>query len=154
MVQFVSDLAALGAFGTAAYKIALGWYRFRASRNKRVVQTGPFEAVGQVRAAPRMLIGAPFRPGGLGQQQKLHYVPCHGMHSTVPPYGCMDRALMAHPPMKQVHGSSITHVHEGPPGALEFSHELCQSAAWWAVGRLHGLNDHGNEAGMVQSHVI
>jgi hypothetical protein len=48
MVHYLSDLAALGAFGSAAWQIVGSWYRFRASRSKRSVQQGAFDAVGKV----------------------------------------------------------------------------------------------------------
>ncbi len=51
---YVSDLLALGAFGTVAWKVAFGWYKFRASRTKRVQQVGPFESLAQVSRSQRL----------------------------------------------------------------------------------------------------
>ncbi len=49
----VSDLALLSGVAAATWQIVGGWYKFRASKNKRIEQLGPFESLNQVRGAAR-----------------------------------------------------------------------------------------------------
>jgi hypothetical protein len=48
VIQTLADLAAAAAFGTAAWQVFGGWYRFRAGRTQRSVKQGPFDAVAKV----------------------------------------------------------------------------------------------------------